>query len=218
MPKLVLRLRALPTGTLRDSGPPNVIDLGSRSRSAPAPTQEPTPLARWSSVVATASDPCLLLDAQGRVVTLSAAAGELLGCGTEGVSGRPFLPLIDLLDFDTGASSPDYAQRVAPVAVLLPGVGLVRSLLRLRHPDGAVRTVDAAGSPVHDDAGRLIGSITLFSPLGASPAASQDAAGLQRRDDRDDGERGGGGTPYPFERNHAQECATADDGQRRDDP
>jgi PAS domain-containing protein len=214
MPKLVLRLRALPTGTVRQTGPRHVVDLASRTR----PTPTATPLARWSGVVATASDPCLLLDAQGRVVALSASAGELLGCGIEAVSGRPFLPLIDLLDFDTGASSPDYAQRVAPLAVLQPGAGLVRSLLRVRHPDGVVRTIDAAGSPVHDVDGRLVGSITLFSPLGASPIASQDAAGFQRGDDRDHAEGNGGGSPYPFERDDAQERTTTDDGQRRNDP
>ena len=213
MPKLVLRLHALPTGILRET-PRHVVDLGGRPRSGPTST----PLARWSAVVASAADPCLLLDAHGRVVSLSGAAGELLGCGTEGVSGRAFLPLIDLLDFDTGARDPDYALRVAPLAVLQPEAGLVRSLLRLRHPDGTVRTVDAAGSPLHDAAGQLIGSITLFSPLGAWPTPSQDAPSLQRGDYRDHTEGKGSGAPYPLERDHPQQRAPADDGQRRHDP
>jgi PAS domain-containing protein len=164
MPELLLRLRALPTGTLADSAAPrHVVDLGGRHR--PLPT--PTTLARWSGVTAAAHDPCLLLDDQGRVVSLSSSAGRLLGCGTQGVTGRRLLTLLDLLDFDTGASAPDYAHRVAPLAVLQDGAGLVRSLLRVRHPDGAVHTIDAAGAPLHDADGRLVGSLTLLAALDA---------------------------------------------------
>ncbi|HET6815883.1 MAG TPA: PAS domain-containing protein [Mycobacteriales bacterium] len=165
MPKLVLRLHALPTGTLADpAAPRHVVDLGDRTRAVPGPT--PTTLARWSRVTATSHDPCLLLDANGRVVSMSGSAAELLGCGTEGVVGRHLLPLLHLLDFDTGASAPDYADRVAPLAVLKEGAGLVRSLLRVRHANGAVHTIDAAAAPLHDADGRLIGSLTLFAVLG----------------------------------------------------
>jgi PAS domain-containing protein len=164
MPKLVLRLQALPSGTLKDSAAPrHVVDLGEHARPV-APT--PTPLARWSRVTATSHDPCLLLDDQGRVVSISAAAGHLLGCGSEGVIGRHLLGLLDLLDFDTGASAPDYAQRVAPLAVLKEGAGLVRSLLRVRQLDDRPHTLDAAAAPLHDGDGRLVGSLTLFAPLG----------------------------------------------------
>lgn len=165
MPKLVLRLHALPTGTLTDSAKPrHVVDLGDRDRHGPAPT--PTTLARWSRVTVTAHDPCLLLDAQGRVVSMSPSAGQLLGCDGDGVIGRHLLDLINLLDFDTGASAPAYAQRVAPLAVLEHGAGLVRNLMRLRHADGQVRTIDAAGAPLHDADGRLVGSLTLLARLG----------------------------------------------------
>jgi PAS domain S-box-containing protein len=164
MAKLVLRLHALPSGTLADSAAPrHVVDLGQlRQPSGPTPTT----LARWSRVTATSHDPCLLLDDQGRVVSVSASAGQLLGCGTDGVVGRHLLPLLDLLDFDTGASAPDYAHRVAPLAVLEKGAGLVRSLLRVRHTDGQAHTLDAAAAPLHDADGRLVGSLTLFAVLG----------------------------------------------------
>jgi len=104
MPKLVLRLHALPAVRPEAVPPPrHVVDLAGLGR----PAASPTPLARWCGVVATAQDPCLLLDAHGRVVSLSPAAGELLGCGIEATAGRPLLAVIDLVDFDTGASAPD---------------------------------------------------------------------------------------------------------------
>ena len=166
MPKLVLRLHALPAGTLADSATPrHVVDLGDRDRQPAAPT--PTTLARWSRVTATSHDPCLLVDDHGRVVSMSPSAARLLGCDTEGVIGRHLLALIDLLDFDTGASAPDYAHRVAPLAVLQEGAGLVRSLMRVRHAAGQVHTLDAAAAPLHDADGQLVGSLTLFAQLGA---------------------------------------------------
>jgi hypothetical protein len=50
--------------------------------------------------------------------------------------------------------------------VLRDGAGLARSLMRVQHADGQVRTLDAAGAPLHDDDGRLVGSLTLFAGLG----------------------------------------------------
>jgi len=165
MPKLLLRLRALPNGTFADSAAPrHVVDLGHGGRAPAAPT--PTTLARWSRVTVTSHDPVLLLDEQGRAVSMSVAAALLLGCGGDGVVGRHLLTILELVDFDTGASAPDYALRVAPLAVLEDGAGLVRSLLRVRHADGQVRTLDAAAAPLHDADGRLVGSLTHFAPLG----------------------------------------------------
>jgi PAS domain-containing protein len=162
MPNLLLRLRALPKGSITEGLPGPIVDLEAPERPAPAAST----LARWSGVAAAAHDACLVLDAHGRVLSLSAMAGSLLGCGTEGVAGRPLLELLDLVDFHTGESAPDYAVRVAPLAVLQEGAGLVRSLLRVRHPDGTVRTLDAAGGPLHEADGRLVGSVTLFAGLG----------------------------------------------------
>jgi len=165
MPRLVLRLQALPVGSIAEDGSTrHVVDLAPSQRSAPTPTA--SVLASWSGVVAASHDACLLLDCHGRVVALSPRAGRVLGCGTDGVPGRPLLTLIDLVDFHTGESSPDYAERVAPLAVLQEGIGLVRSLLRVRLPDGSVRTVDAASGPLHDADVGLVGSVTLLAPLG----------------------------------------------------
>ena len=161
MLELVLRLRPL-----APDGQPerHVVDLAGLARTPAPPTA--TPLARWSATVADAHDACLVLDAHGRVLSLSQSAGQLLGCGTVGMVGRPLLSVAEMVDFDTGAPAPDYAPRVAPLTVLAEGTGLARSMLRVRHLDGAVLTLDAAATPLHDGQGRLIGSLTFFSRLG----------------------------------------------------
>jgi PAS domain S-box-containing protein len=160
MSKLIMRLERLP-GEEETSDTRHVVDLGDRSR-APAAS---TPLARWSASVAAAHDPCLVVDTQGQVISLSASAAELLGCSDAGVIGRRLIDVVDLVDFETGASRPDYAARVAPLAVLAHGNGLMRSLVRVRHRDGNRVTIDASSAPLHDVRGDIIGSVTFLAAV-----------------------------------------------------
>jgi PAS domain-containing protein len=170
--KLILRLERLADAAADGSAAPgaepaaprshHVVDLGDHSR-APAAS---TPLARWIATVAAAHDPCLVLDTDAAVVSMSVSAAELLGC-TEGVIGRRLLDVVDVVDFDTGRSAPDYAPRVAPIAVLTTGTGLMRSLLRIRQRDGVTVTVDAAAAPIHDASGVTVGSFTFFAAVRA---------------------------------------------------
>lgn len=160
MPKLILRLERLAaSGGAAPSR--HVVDLGDHGR----PPAAATPLARWSASVAAAHDPCLVVDAHGQVLSLSASAAELLGCSDAGVIGRPLLDVVDLVDFETGASAPDYSARIAPLAVLKTGNGLMRSLLRVRNADGSRLTVDASAAPLHDVRGEVIGSLTFFAAV-----------------------------------------------------
>ena len=170
MTKLILRLERLADAAANGSDDSaldgaagrshHVVDLGDHSR-APAAS---TPLARWIATVAAAHDPCLVLDPDGQVVSMSVSAAELLGC-TEGVIGRPLLDVVDVVDFETGHSAPDYAPRIAPIAVLTMGSGLMRSLLRTRQRDGVTVTVDASSAPIHDATGATVGSFTFFAPV-----------------------------------------------------
>jgi len=159
---------AEPTGQPgADPVPQHVVDLADEPLGTPRSGEPtPTPLARWSASVAAAHEPCLVLDAHGRVLSLSVSGASLLGCSDVGVIGRPLLSVVDVVDFETGASGPDYAVRVAPLAVLVEGTGLMRSLLRVRLDDGSVRTVDAAAAPIHDVHGSLVGSVTFLASLG----------------------------------------------------
>jgi hypothetical protein len=89
----------------------------------------------------------------------------MFGWADVGVVGRPLLTVADIVDFDTGASDPDYAARIAPLAVL-GGDALMRSLLRVRRGDRAVVTLDTSSAPIHDVDGAVVGSVTFFAMLG----------------------------------------------------
>jgi PAS domain S-box-containing protein len=170
--KLILRLERLHGDeVVTSSAPPprtpglpahHVVDLGDHGR-APAAS---TPLARWIATAAAAHDPCLVLDVEGQVLSVSTRGAELLGCSDVAIIGRKLLDVIDLVDFETGGSSPDYALRIAPIAVLSPRHGLMRSLLRVRQSDGSRQTVDASAAPIHDAHGDTVGSFTFMAPVG----------------------------------------------------
>jgi PAS domain-containing protein len=123
-------------------------------------------LSRWSAAVAAAHDGCFVLDAHGAVVSVSVAGVELLGSGDVTIIGRHLLEVITLVDLETGAPNPEYAPRITPL-VALESPGLARSLMRVRHADAAVVTLDTSSAPIHDVAGHLLGSITFVSPIPA---------------------------------------------------
>ncbi|HTR71181.1 MAG TPA: PAS domain-containing protein [Mycobacteriales bacterium] len=136
-----------------------IFDLAAAERLATA-----GPLSRWSAAVAAAHDACLVLDGSGIVVSVAVAAVELLGCGDRAVIGHHLLGAITLIDFETGATDPEYADRITPLAVL-DAPGLARSILRVRHDDGSVVTLDTSSAPIHDVTGSLIGSVTFLAPI-----------------------------------------------------
>ena len=139
----------------------HVVDLGNDNRVAVAST----PLARWSAAVAAAHDACVVLDRDGQVLSMSAAAAELFGCSDIGVIGRPLLDVVEVVDFDSGIANPDYAARVAPLAVLANGSGLMRSLMRVRRRDSVRVTLDVSAAPIHDGARWTVGSISFLAPV-----------------------------------------------------
>jgi PAS domain S-box-containing protein len=139
----------------------SVVDVTTPERTGAA-----TPLSRWSAAVAGAHDACFVVDAAGAVVSISVAAVELLGCGDGVVIGRPILDVVNPIDLDSGASHPEYAARLTPLAVLTEP-GLARSFMRVRHPDGGVVTIDSSSAPVHDVNGRVLGSVTFIAAITA---------------------------------------------------
>jgi PAS domain S-box-containing protein len=170
VPSLILRLESLDDEAAADSesdsdpatdrgtGLPSQVDVSDSSAGAAGSHS----LAHWQAAAESSNDACLVLDARGAVVSASPAAIEALGAADQPVRGRRLLDVIDVVDLDTGASHPDYAVRITPLATL-GGRGLMRSLMRLRTPDGSLVTLDSTSAPLHDADGATIGSISFFA-------------------------------------------------------
>lgn len=169
MTRLVMRLARLSDGDDRgdraaadgrDDRDRQLVDLSDARGGGVAFT----PLARWIAAVAASHDACVVLDADGHVLSVSPSASELLGTAASGVIGRRLLEVVEIVDFDYGGAA-DYAARIAPVAVLNEGSGLMRSLMRVRLRDGSRVTLDTSSAPVHDATGRTTGSVTFLAPV-----------------------------------------------------
>jgi PAS domain-containing protein len=126
-------------------------------------------IGRWSATVFSADEPCLLIDAETRVLAVSAAGCELLQLGApEDVIG---LPLLDgglrLLDFTAyrGELADPEIDKIPPLLALTSG-RLARGLLRIEAATegSADATVDAISTPVVAD-GAVVGSLTFFSEV-----------------------------------------------------
>lgn len=154
--RLILRLEPL-----QQQPPAPVIDLDAATRTNGAKSAT---LTRWSAAAAAAQDGCLVLDPEGRVVSLSARAAELLDCSDGGAIGRPLLDVVTLIDFDSGETDPPYVDRIPPLAVLSGG-SAVHSLIRIRHADDARTTLDVCSVALHDVVGVVVGSISFLSLL-----------------------------------------------------
>jgi PAS domain S-box-containing protein len=164
---LILRLEKLEPAAAPSEVPAvlRVPDVGvTGTESAPERPGSSTSLSRWSAAVAAAHDACFVLDATGAVVSISVAGVDLLGCGDETVIGRGILDVIHLVDLDTGSAHPEYASRITPL-VVLGAPGLARSLMRVRHDDGTVVTLDSSSAPIHDALAQVLGSITFLARI-----------------------------------------------------
>ena len=138
-----------------------------------------SPLDNWAAAVAEADEPCLVLDADGVIVALSASCRTLLGLPRPPVAprspagrARPRPPAspgllheaIRLLDFSSsgGALGDGELSKIPPLLALTSG-RLSRGLLRVESGDGAC-TLDAVATPLLD--GRtVVGSLTFFSAV-----------------------------------------------------
>ncbi|MER7459025.1 hypothetical protein [Micromonospora sp. NPDC126480] len=124
---------------------------------------------RWSATVSRADEPCLLIDAETRVVAVSASGCELLCLGApQDVIGRPLLDGgLRLLDFtaNRGELAEPEIDKIPPLLALSSG-RLARGLLRIEgaSPEDPDATVDAISTPVLRG-GAVAGSLTFFSEV-----------------------------------------------------
>ncbi|MDO3705629.1 hypothetical protein Q3W71_28565 [Micromonospora sp. C28SCA-DRY-2] len=149
------------------------VELSLSEVLAPAagtPTeQESDNVGQWSLTVSHADEPCLLIDAETKVVAVSAAGCELLCLGApEDVIGLPLLGGgLRLLDFTANPRelTEQEIDKIPPLLALSSG-RLARGLLRVQAastgaPDA---TVDAISTPVLAE-GSVAGSLTFFSEV-----------------------------------------------------
>jgi PAS domain-containing protein len=137
----------------RPAGPTRTLDL------------EPHPaLLPWTASVRASADPCMVLDAEGRVAAVSAAAAELLGLEGDPVAdlvGTELDRLVSALDFSALAGpAPEHQATLPPLVSLRRGV-VTRGLVRLRRADGSLSTLDVVGLPLAEGAGCL----AFFQPV-----------------------------------------------------
>ncbi|MEU4243000.1 hypothetical protein [Actinoplanes sp. NPDC026619] len=121
---------------------------------------------RWTSTVAEAAEPCLVIDTDANILALSASCSELFGLGKPvEVIGQP-LNTIRLIDFTAGAAELDEtdADKIPPL-LAIRSERLARGLMRVvPGPDEPPLTIDAISTPLlHND--RVAGSLTFFSPV-----------------------------------------------------
>lgn len=142
-----------------------LIPLVKRRSPELAPLRET--LRAWVTVVTTSADPCLVLDAGGRVAGLSASAAALVAEVPINIVGRRLVgDVFALVDFSSAAEPMGDESLVPPTQAISSGV-LSRGLVRLRRIDGATLTLDAIATPLHADDGAVIGSLTFLGQLAA---------------------------------------------------
>jgi hypothetical protein len=115
---------------------------------------EPGELRPWLDAVRSSEDACLLLDADARVAAVSGRAGVLLDLDDDCV-GRDLATLVRAIDFSSHARPDPDQQRALPPVVALDSGHTARGLLRLRHRDAALVTLDVVSTPLARGAGVL---------------------------------------------------------------
>jgi PAS domain-containing protein len=142
-----------------------LIPLVQRPSAELAPLRET--LRAWVTVVTTSADACIVLDREGRVAGLSAAAAALVSEDAIQVVGRRLVgDVFVVVDFSSAAEPMGDHVVIPPTQAIEAGV-LSRGLMRLRRVDGVTVTIDAVAAPLHDAAGEIIGSLTFLATLAA---------------------------------------------------
>jgi hypothetical protein len=122
---------------------------------------------RWTSTVASAAEPCLVIDSAAKILAMSASCSELFGLGKPAeVVGQTLGNALRLIDFTAVASQLDESdvEKIPPL-LAIRSERLARGLLRVvPSPGEPPLTVDAITTPLlHND--RVAGSLTFFSPV-----------------------------------------------------
>jgi hypothetical protein len=122
---------------------------------------------RWTSTVAAAAEPCLVIDTSGTILAVSVSCCELFGLGKPAESiGQPLGSALRMIDFTADGRELDEsdAEKIPPL-LAIRSQRLSRGLLRVVPSAGEPPlTVDAIATPLLTG-DRLAGSLTFFSPI-----------------------------------------------------
>lgn len=120
---------------------------------------EPGALLPWLAAVAPSEDACLVVDGEGRLAAVSDAAAVLLDLDDHQVGAR-FADLVCAVDFSLGAR-PELDQKSLPPLQAMESGRTARALLRLRHRDAALVTLDVVSVPL----ACRVGSLTFLQQV-----------------------------------------------------
>jgi hypothetical protein len=160
VPHVELSITDFGTVTPPPSAEPQSSDL------APAePPTEPAadPLAHWVRAVASAVEPCLVIDADAMIVAMSPSCVTLMRLEQSPVGESLNKGPLRLIDFGDGSKLGDTEVTKVPPILAVTSGRLARGLIRVRC-DGAVCTFDAIATPI-GPVGTVSGSLTFFSPV-----------------------------------------------------
>jgi hypothetical protein len=132
----------------------------------PVEVENVTGIDRWTSTVAAASEPCMVIDFTFTILAISDSCSLLLGLGDSiDVVGEPLLGgSLRLIDFTAARSelSDPEVEKIPPLLALTTQ-RLARGLMRVQPgPGDADITVDAIATPLWVN-GQVAASLTFFS-------------------------------------------------------
>jgi hypothetical protein len=123
---------------------------------------------RWTSTVATAAEPCLVIDKPGTILAVSPSCSELLGLGSpvEAIAQPLLGGVLRLVDFTAdGGELDDPEQEKIPPMLAIKSERLARGLMRVKTGGPDIHlTVDAIATPL-TVGGQVVASLTFFSPV-----------------------------------------------------
>lgn len=112
-------------------------------------------LAPWLSVVQHAVEPCLLVDAEGRLSAISSSAALLLATTPAAAAGRPLERVLTVVDFTARGLPAIDLVTALPVLRSLTHQVLSRGLFRVRGVTGSALTFDMVATPLVGGVGAL---------------------------------------------------------------
>jgi len=134
----------------------------------PAEAEFMAGIERWTSTVAMAPEPCLVIDVTSTILAVSSSGSELLGLGKAADAvGQPLLGgVLRLIDFTAGGGElADLEIEKIPPLLAIRSARLARGLMRVQsEAGGQALTVDAITTPLTQD-DQVVASLTFFSAI-----------------------------------------------------